>query len=246
MRIIVVEDESRVRAGIVRLIERECPAHIVVGETDNGVDGMYMIKQLKPDLVFTDIQMPRMNGLKMIQNLKESGLKTNIVILTAYSEFEYAKIAIRYGVSDYLLKPVTAEDLISAIDFHAKDIAEGEHTQLHCAKIEYSPVIESVINMIRLNYHQKISLSEFASRLHMSASYLSGLFSKELGVTFSAYLRDYRIERAKELLKDGNCYIFEVAYRTGFDNTQYFCRCFKKVTGYSTSEYLRDSAKQGD
>jgi len=243
MRIVVVEDENRVRTGIVRLIKRECPTFTVVGESDNGVDGMHMIKQLEPDLVFTDIKMPRMDGLKMIQNLRESGLKTNIVILTAYSEFEYAKAAIKHGVSEYLLKPVTAEELIRVIDLHAEKITDDIKIQASDALPEYSPVIEAVVNMIKLNYNQKISLSEFAERLCISVPYLSASFSKETGTAFSIYLRNYRIERAKVLLDNSNCNIYEIAYRTGFDDSQYFCRCFKKVTGQSASSYRRNKVE---
>lgn len=239
MNIIVVEDEARVRTGIVRLIQRERPGYTVVGECDNGADGMRMIKELRPDLIITDIRMPRMDGLKMLQNIRESGIDCAVVILSAYSDFAYAKTAIRYGVSEYLLKPVTADELTQVLDRLAEELQKDGEAANPDTPPGYSPLIDAVVSWIKTNYHQKITLEEMAERLRVSASYLSTLFSKETGSTFSAYLRDYRVERAKELLRAGDCLVYEIAYRTGFDDAQYFCRVFKSVTGYSATQYLR-------
>lgn len=239
MKIIVVEDEARVRTGIIRLIKRERPQYVVVGESDNGVDGMYMIKQLKPDLVITDIRMPRMSGLKMLENLEASRLTPTVVILSAYSDFEYAKTAIRYGVFEYLLKPVTAEELTQVLDRYALNRQGSANPGTDIPPAGYSPLVSAAADWIRTHYMQKITLEELADRFGITASYLSTLFSRETGHTFSSFLRDYRVERAKEMLCSGSRLIYEIAYRTGFDDVQYFCRVFKSVTGCSAKQYFR-------
>lgn len=111
MRIVVVEDGVKIRRGIIHLIQKINPKYQVVGEASNGVDGMKTIAGLKPDLVIADIRMPELNGLEMLQGLKEQGLKHKTIILSAYSDFSFAQQAIGIGVSEYLLKPLTAEKL---------------------------------------------------------------------------------------------------------------------------------------
>lgn len=111
MRIVVVEDEYRVRTGVVKLIGKIKPEYVVVAEAENGLAGIEFISELKPDLVIVDIKMPLMDGIEMLSKLKEKGAKHKTIILSGYSDFEFAQKAIKLGVSEYLLKPVTANDL---------------------------------------------------------------------------------------------------------------------------------------
>ncbi|EMS69453.1 response regulator transcription factor [Ruminiclostridium cellobioparum] len=111
MRIVVVEDEYRVRSGVVKLIGKIKPEYEVVAEAENGLAGVDTILENKPDLVIVDIKMPLMDGIEMLSKLKEKGIKHKTIILSGYSDFEFAQKAIKLGVSEYLLKPVTANDL---------------------------------------------------------------------------------------------------------------------------------------
>lgn len=123
MRIVIVEDEIKIREGMGKLIESQTN-HIVVGEAANGEEGLEMILRFKPDLVITDIRMPKMDGLEMIRELNYRKFPVHTVILSGYSEFEYAKKAIQYGVEDYLLKPLGVEDIekmLKTIDERIKE-----------------------------------------------------------------------------------------------------------------------------
>ena len=118
MRILVVEDEVRIRKGMSKLIESHTP-HTVVGEAQNGQEGMEMALLYVPDLIITDIRMPVMDGLEMMHQLRENNGGEgdwHFVILSGYSEFEYAKKALQYGADDYLLKPLTPDDVIKLLD----------------------------------------------------------------------------------------------------------------------------------
>ncbi len=110
MRIVIVEDEITIREGMARLIKTHTE-HTIAGEGSNGKEGLELILRFKPDLVITDIQMPVMNGLEMIKEIYDMQLHIHAVILSGYSEFEYAKKALQFGVDDYLLKPLAAEDV---------------------------------------------------------------------------------------------------------------------------------------
>jgi two-component system response regulator YesN len=125
MRIVIVEDEIKIREGMSKLIEKHT-RHQVIGEAKNGEEGIELILRLKPDLVITDIRMPLIDGLEMLTKLQELGSKTHSVILSGYSEFEYAKKAIHIGVSDYLLKPITLEDVQELLEKIEKKLLEEQ------------------------------------------------------------------------------------------------------------------------
>ena len=107
----VVEDEQNTREGLIRLLGKMPGDYEVVGEAEDGESGYALISRLRPDFVITDIKMPRMSGIEMLERLDEDGYRHKAIILTGYSEFEYAKKALKMGVLDYLEKPVTAADL---------------------------------------------------------------------------------------------------------------------------------------
>lgn len=249
LRIVVVDDEGGTRNGVIRLIGRIDPAFVVVGEADNGYDGMLQIKTLQPDVVIADIRMPRINGLEMIENARLSSPRTRYLILSGYSEFELAKQAIRLSVVDYLLKPVTAAQLSDALNRLRRMFISDEGISSPTssdgvpgdgAASAYTPIVAHIVEGVRRDYAQRLYLEDFAGQLKITPEYAGSLFSKETGKTFSSFLRDVRMERAKELLRGGGLKIYEIAYKTGYADVKYFCRVFKDYTGVSAKNYVRE------
>lgn len=111
MRILIVEDEVNAREGLGDLLGKISEEYIVCGKASNGEQGLKLAKELKPDLIFADIEMPKLNGLEMIEKIKEDGLDPYFVILSGYSDFKYAQKGIRLGIEEYLLKPITYNNL---------------------------------------------------------------------------------------------------------------------------------------
>lgn len=128
MKIIIVEDEKMIRTGMAKLIATHTK-HEVVATASNGKEGLELARLLRPELIITDIRMPVMDGLEMIEKINEMKLKVHIVILSGYSEFDYARKAIRYGVEEYLLKPLAAEDIRNAIEKVEEKIRLQEEEQ---------------------------------------------------------------------------------------------------------------------
>ncbi len=128
MRIVVVEDEIRIREGICNLIGKMFPNHQVVGSVENGEEGLKLILRENPDLIITDVKMPLMDGLKMLslayQNEKK--IKSKAIVLSAYAEFSYAQQAMRWGVSEYLIKPLVVGEFVQAIKNIEKQNIEEE------------------------------------------------------------------------------------------------------------------------
>jgi len=111
MRILIVEDEVNAREGLGDLLGKISPNYIVCGKASDGEQGLILAKELKPDLIFTDIEMPKLNGLQMIEKIKEDGQDPYFVILSGYSDFKYAQKGITLGIEEYLLKPITYNNL---------------------------------------------------------------------------------------------------------------------------------------
>lgn len=115
MRIVIIEDEIRIREGLVRLVQKLDRNYEVVGEAENGKEGLELICRELPDIIITDIKMPEMDGLEMLTILHQRGLMKKTIVLSAYSEFEYARQAMRMGVKEYLLKPIVVSDISDAL-----------------------------------------------------------------------------------------------------------------------------------
>ncbi len=115
MKILIVEDEIRIREGLSRLIKKLRPEYEIVGEAENGEEGIRIAREAHPDVIITDIKMPVMDGLEMLTLLCREENKMKAIVLSAYSEFEYARRAIRLGVKEYLLKPLVVGDVSEAL-----------------------------------------------------------------------------------------------------------------------------------
>lgn len=116
MKVVVVEDEIRIREGICKLINKMFPELEVVGSAENGREGLAYIEKYKPSLVITDIRMPVMDGLEMLKSVQQKGIFPKVIVLSAYSEFSYAQQAVRLGVNDYLIKPIVVQEFVQVIN----------------------------------------------------------------------------------------------------------------------------------
>ncbi|WMJ90261.1 response regulator transcription factor [Anaerocolumna sp. MB42-C2] len=243
VKIIVVEDEYRIRTGLGNLIEKVNADCKVIAEAENGYEGLKLIQSLEPDIVITDISMPKFDGLQMIEKAKELGLQCKFVILSGYANFEYAQKGIRLGVKEYLLKPVTITNVRELLSKLVESKTEvKEHTEE--SENGFSKVVSDMIHKIDTDYGKHLGLDYFVDKYRLTPEYISILFTKETGVTFSNYLKKVRIEKAKELLRNTNIKIYEVACRVGYPDQKYFSKVFKEYTGVSAKQFvLNESGK---
>ena len=122
MRVLIVEDEIRIREGIRKLLSSQREEYQVVGEAEDGEEGVKLCLELDPDIIITDIRMPNMDGLQMLSELSEKHCRAKAVVLSAYSEFEYARQAMKHGVTEYLLKPISLSDFSQAMQNVKKQV----------------------------------------------------------------------------------------------------------------------------
>lgn len=242
MKVVVVEDEALVRRGIVLTVDWAGVDCAVVGEAADGVEGLELIRSVRPDLIVTDIKMPRLDGIEMVRRLREEGCRAHVILLTAYSDFTYAQAAVKLGAVDYLLKPFQDGELEEAVNRLRQRVAPAEAPAAgkEISEEGKSKYVMEALRYIAGHYNDpEISVSSVARDLGISEGHLSHVFKKETSRTLGSYLTDYRIHKAMELLKDCRNKVYEVADRVGYRDITYFSSTFKRVVGVSPSEYQK-------
>lgn len=248
-RVMLVDDEPIIVEGLSRSIPWEKWNCKVVATAHNGLEGKKAIEEYRPDIIFMDICMPEMNGLAMIAAIHSQFPDLEVCILTGYRDFEYAKEAIRLGVTRFLLKPSDMEELEEAIGKMCENLKKkgitgeekewmdsGEET-LALENPSSSFIVKHALAYIEENYTQKLTLGEVAEKTYVSQWHLSKLLNRHTGQSFSDILNHVRMEHAKELLKDPSLRIGDISEQVGFLDLAHFSRVFKKQEGVTANEY---------
>ena len=143
MRIVVVEDEAPIREGMAKILSKINTDYKVVGTAVDGEKGLELIRKEQPDLVIMDIRMPHMTGLEMLSQLRHEQNKCKVIVLSAYSDFGYAKQAIELGIENYLLKPINIVELKNALQQAEAELVKAQN-QDRAFSLEY--IFNSCIN----------------------------------------------------------------------------------------------------
>lgn len=248
LKVLVVDDEKFVRKGIVMETDWAALGFVVAAEAENGLEALDAVHKYQPDLIICDIRMPKMTGIEMLRELRREGNSVHVIFLTAYSEFEYAKEALKLYAFDYLLKPFEDGELEAAVT-RAREVIEarrGEQKRLAEEKIlpvsdknaSKSRYIREAVKYISEHYSESdISVGAIAQSLGISEGHLSHLFKKETNYTVMAYITRYRMRAAMRLLSDCRNKVYEVAEMVGYKDITYFSSTFKKIVGMSPSDY---------
>lgn len=248
-QVYIVDDAVLTRKALVMTMPWDQWECVVVGSADDGDRAFQEIREMRPDLVITDIRMVRVSGLEMIRRCREEGIDTQFIIISGYNEFEYAKAALKMEVVDYILKPIDDEELRAAvlkargrIEELRAGRADRRDREERSLALEYdenklNAYMRQALEYVRLNYGKDLSIREVAGHLAISESYLAKLFKVEVKMTFLEYLTRVRMSRAMELMKDKNMPIYEIAERVGYKDYRYFSATFKKLLGVGAKEF---------
>lgn len=253
----IIDNEPIIVEGISRMVPWEKYNCKVIATAHDGVEGATLIREHKPNIIFSDIAMPGLDGLTMIAGLKSEFPDMMICILTGYRDFDYAQQAIRLGVTRFLLKPSSMDEIEEAIQVMIERLnkknpyiineMEEENNELSVTiedeNSASSFIVKNAMKFIEENYRHKLTLSEVAEKTYVSQWHLSKLLNKHTGKSFSELLNSVRINKAKELLSDSSLRIGDIAEAVGFVDLAHFSRVFKKIMGISANEYRNRIAK---
>lgn len=250
--VFVVEDETLILRNTVKKIEQFDIGFEVAETAKNGQQAIDLLHKHLPDVIITDIRMPQIDGLQLIQHLSVNYPFVRTIIISGYNDFEYARKAIQYNVKEYLLKPFESEQLYQSLiririelDAEYDSIVE----KMKVLKTTQGDNIEDTIENLKLyldkNFSDDIKLGDIARDLNYSFSYLSKWFLKLVGETPSSYIIKLRISRAKHLLQSvQELTVREIGELVGYADQNYFSRIFKQQTGLSPMHYRDECNKK--
>jgi two-component system response regulator YesN len=239
-KVVLADDEKWVRLVLRNVVEQTGLPFEIVHECANGLEALDRIQHQATDLVISDVKMPVMDGIALAEQM--SKLPVSLILVSGYDEFQLAQQAIRYGVKDYLLKPVEVEAMTDCLNRWItvrEQLSEAQEADARNADVDQLSSIERVQHYIRSNLSQDITLTGAAARVHLNPSYLSQLFKQQTGTKFVDYLVEMRMEEAKKLLLKTALRVSEIAERLGYCDIAYFSNTFKKISGCSPLEYRK-------
>jgi len=220
----IVDDTKTERDCINYLIDRfNLP--LDSKEASNGKEALQLLEAERFDILFTDVKMPLMDGLTLSKTALIHQPDLKIVIFSGYSEFEYAKTAIKLGVKEYLLKPLNPDEFNICMSNVLSEMSVPSTTR--------NSRVETVKQYIYRNYHKELSLDMLAALVYVHPDHLNRIFKSESGVTLNKFIMTYRLEKASDLLKKTHMKIRDVYTAVGYKNYSYFCQCFRKHFGVS-------------
>lgn len=237
INMVVIDDEPKVRNGLNRVFKGRYNDEIDILTFANAIEALEYLDTNPVDIIITDIKMPKISGLDMIEKIREKNNEVEIIILSGYSNFEYAQKAIELNVKKYLTKPTNTRELFSIVDSIKKEL-DSKIEELYFIESSHpNLIISRAIEYLENNYSKKLSLKEISEELFVSPNYLSRLFKKEMDINLFDYLQEYRLEKAKELLNNLNYKVYEISEMVGYGDTKYFSNIFKKAFNITPIEY---------
>lgn len=242
LRVLLVDDEIMIREGFKKLFDWEAHECVVVGEAADGMEAITKIDEEQPDIVIMDINIPIINGLKVIQLSRVKYPSMAFVIVSGYDDFSYCREALRLQITDYILKPVNYEEFGSCIDQLKISLYNNEVKEKPVVKKER--VITGITKYMQEHLSEDVSLYILSEEFHLNSQYISQLFKNGIGVNFLTYLTNIRMEHAKKLLLSSSLSIAEVSEQSGYGDYRVFTKVFKKSEGITPSQYRRDFLSQ--
>jgi two-component system response regulator YesN len=255
-KVFIADDESLCREYLQNKILWENYGFHVCGQAENGVEALRLITKLEPNVVFLDINMPKMDGISLAENIKKMNPAVCIIFISGYSEFEYARKALKMGAEDYILKPFSQAELLETVEKTKKKLDEAfgkpaasktgfvlpvnNGTKGGNKKTKAAIHLDDAIAYIKKEYSDPdLTIDAIARELYITPVYLRKIFHHYLGISVIDFIINNRLYRARELIEQNkeNIKLSEIALTVGYRDSGYFSRYFKKKFGLSPSEY---------
>ncbi|MFW6676724.1 response regulator transcription factor [Lacrimispora sp. AGF001] len=264
-RLMIVEDEMIERMVLKKMLQKKFGEDCMIYEARNGIEAVELFRKEDIQIIILDIGMPGMNGIQAAEIMRKENSRCCLIFLTAYDRFDYAKKAISIRAMEYILKPYSQKEVISVVEEalrvtddwnghgikaiqtiqneaeEQKELME-EETDLNSSRL--SVMASMVMEYIKSNFMNEISMSETARAIGYSEPYFCKMFKQQFGQSFTSYLAEYRVGEAKKMLEQPNVNVKEIGVRVGYTDNNYFTKVFKRLEGLNPSEYRMNKLKE--
>jgi len=232
---LVVEDNAVFRYAVRTIVDWASCGFELAAEAVNGKHALTLMEARRFDFILTDVSMPEMNGIDLLRTVKRDSPDTVFVMLSSYDDFRFVKDSMKIGAEDYLLKHDLEPEGMRRMLEQVKQVLDKQREDRRVQAEGRRKEIRQAIAYIQAHYAEDISTAELAQRLGFSANYMSNLFRSETGYRIKEFVNRERVAQARRLLKETNLKVYEVAERVGFQDSSYFCKVFKEITGTTVS-----------
>lgn len=232
-RLLIAEDEPVISQGIINMLDWNALGFQIIGVAEDGLIAQWLVELYRPDAVLTDIRMPQKDGMALLQFIKQRYPKTEVVLLTAYAHFEYAREAVNNGAFKYVLK----DDMDVEMEPVFQELARHFERAQPVLPLNVAPAMDgehllfAARDFIDMHYTEDLNLQDIANRFHFNASYFSRAFKQAIGLGFLEYIRRRRMLLARYLLVTTTLPLSEIAQRVGYGDLKHFSELFRREFG---------------
>lgn len=238
--VMLVEDEKKIQEGLKIMIEKVIGGYKVCAEAEHGYAALELLRVKSVDLLITDIRMPQMNGIELLQHVRELYPSLPVLIISGHEDFTYAKAAMRYNAADYILKPIDRIELSQfLLNLKARLDNENSTVMTGEATAHEDQTIRRVKELVVSRLDQDVSLLFIAEQVHLNHQYLSTLFKVKTGINYSDYVTACRMNKARELLSSTHLKVYEIANLCGYASSNHFMAMFRQHCGVKPTEYRK-------
>lgn len=237
-KVLLVDDEKYIFKGLEAGIDWSSLNVTEVFTAQSGEAALALIDEKLPDVVVTDIRMPGMNGLELIQAAKAKYPNMPFIILSGYPDFAYAQKAMQYGVFRYLLKPFDLNELTECIRMAIATLSPATDDSLKEQILNSSnPTINAIIEFIDDNLEKELSVEMLSTSFGLTPNYLSALFKKETEEGIVEHITRLRMEKACDMLKNTDYKVQYICAAVGINDYFYFSKLFKRYMQMTPTGY---------
>ena len=205
----------------------------IVGKYNNAMEAYAAILKDEPSIIITDICLGVKSGLDLVEDCIRDGRKCEYILISGYSEFEYARRAIDDDVCNYLTKPLEAEKCRAALEKACRRLRQK------MPQSEPQNDTDKIRAYMMEHIKDGLSLEKIALNFHMNKTYFSEYFKNLFHMTFVQYRNELCIEYAKEMLVNSDKKILHISMECGYENADYFTTFFRRMTGMTPVEYRK-------
>jgi len=250
-KLLAADGDSTGRHSLCRTLNAHLGDQLTIFEAASGQEALALFHREAPDIVVLNVELSEISGLDVARTIRKTSKVCAILLTADLDRFTYAKQAIALRALDYIPKPYDDEKLVLAVQEAIQNLiflgnAVRKAPPLH--RLDSTPedtpenirlalVRSDIQAYIESHYMEELSMKNVAHAMNYSDAYFCKLFKQCFHVNFSAYLNEYRIDRAKTMIGNPRVNVKDVGLACGFTDSNYFSRVFKRITGLTPTEY---------